>query len=646
MLDLIRKKKKTTLIKLVFWAIIATFVGTIFLVWGKGSDGSGDNPEVAATVNKTQISFQQYQSAYRNLYQLYQGLYRQQFTPELEKQLRLPQQALDQLVEEVLLLQEADRRGLKVSQDELVTAIAQIPAFQDGGSFSKERYLQVLNYQRITPDEFEALQKRQLLADKVREQLQTGLTVSDEEIAAEFRKRNEKVNLAFVRVVPGFFENRVKITEPELTAFFTERREEFRLPDMVALRYLQFEPARFAGDVTFSEEELEKFYRRHLDRFEIAEQVKAAHILIRAEAGADEATRTSKRDLALKVLAEAREGQDFAALARKYSDDPGSAIQGGDLGYFTRGTMVPPFEQAAFALKSGELSDLVETPFGYHIIKCEEVIDAGVKPLAAVIDEVKAGLGQEKAAQLAFEKAMDAYNINRRDGSLEAAAKANGLELKETAFFGRDAAIDGLGDAAEIGATAFALAPGELARPVRRAEGVILFTVKERRDSRLPELTEVRPRVEATFRSAQAVELARQAASRILTALKEGGTLAVLAAREGFTVEETGLFARASGDFVPRLGNAPELAEAAFTLSDQQPVAPQVYDLDGRFVVARQKSRETADMQALDETLRSELQVSLLDQKKNEAIEKQLKELRGQAEITYARALQVELEGK
>lgn len=647
MLDLIRKKQKTTIIKFVFWAIIATFVGTIFLVWGRGSSRQSADPNQAVSVNGDSISFGQYQTVYRNLYQLYQNIYRERFTPELQKQLHLAQQALDQLVDQALLLQEADHEGIRVSKDELVKSIAEIPAFQENGTFSKQRYLQVLNYQRLTPDDFEGMQRSQLLSEKMRAKLQEGITVSDQEVADDYRRQNEKVDLAFVRLAPALFENRIKIDDKDLQSYFDEHQEDFRIPETVALRYIQFLPSRYTKDVVFEEGDLEKYYRRHLDQFEIPEQVKAAHILIKVGPKASAEQRAARRKLAEKVLAEARAGKDFADLARKYSDDPGSAAKGGELGYFQRGTMVKPFEQAAFSLKPGEISGIVETPFGFHIIKSEGYTEAGIKPLSAVTDQVKEGLRSELAAQLALEKAMDAYNINRKGGSLDAAAKANDLGVKETGFFARGEDIDGLGDAPDITAEAFSLAPGELARPVALPEeGVILYTVKERRESRLPKLEEVRDHVVRAYRQARATELAQKTADSILADLMAGKKLADLAKKEHLKVEETGLFARAYGDFVPKLGNAPELAKAAFGLTAEKPVAPVVYNLDDHFVVATLANREAADMKALDAGKREEIRNTLLNQKRNDAVTAKLKDLRAKAEIVISPTLQTELEGK
>jgi len=644
MLDLIRKKQKTFIIKIVFWTIIAAFVGTIFLVWGKGGDRGQQGASAAVTVNQTRIGFEDYQRAYSNLYRLYQNIYRDQFTPAMEKQLKLKQQALDSVIEETLLLQEARDQGLEVSKQELVDSIAQIPAFQEGGVFNKDRYIQVLNYQHLTPDDFETMQRRQLLIEKMRGRLKTDVTVTEEEVEQEYRNQNAKVNLAFVKLAPSLFESRVKISDKELQTFFVDHKEEFRIPESVALRYLQFDPDRYADQVTFDEEELKKYYRRHLDDFEIQEQMKASHILLRVDKNADKAVREKKRELAEKILKEARAGKDFAKLARTYSDDAASAAKGGELGYFTRGSMVPSFEKAAFALKPGEISGIVETPFGFHIIKAEEYIEAGVKPFADVVDKVKEGLREEKARKLAFEKAMDAYNINRRTGDLEAAAKANDLGIKETGFFSRGEPIDGIENAEEISSVVFTMNEGELARPANLPQGIFLFKVKERRDSRIPELDEVRSRVEQAFRAEKSKELARQAAEEILTGLKEGKSLKSLAAKHGVKAEETDFFSRSYGAFVPRIGSAEDLASAAFNLSEQAPVADQVYTVDGKFVVARLKEAVPADMSGLDQTKRKQIKDTLLARKEEEALNKNLQGLRENAKIVISPSMQTTLE--
>jgi peptidyl-prolyl cis-trans isomerase D len=640
MLDFVRNKQKSIIIKLAFAIIILSFVIGYAMLSAPGGPGADDPTAEAAVVNGKTISYNNFQNTYSNLYQLYQSIYQDQFTPALENQLKLAEKSLDSLIDQVLLQEEAERLKIEVSGKELVEAIAQIPAFQENGVFNKERYLQVLAYQRMNSEEFEAMQRSELITNKVREKIQSGITVTDVEVEEEFRKNNEKVNLSFVSLIPASFEKNVKITDEALQAYFNEQQEVFRVPEMVALRYLQFEPQRYLESVTFEEGDLEKFYRRHLDQFEILERVKASHILVKVDENADETVRAEKRAFAEKLLEDAMAGKDFAELARANSDDKASAVKGGNLGYFTRGSMVKPFEDAAFNMNPGDISNLVETIFGYHIIKVEEYTEPGVRSLEEAIDEVKEGLRAEKARQLAFEKAMDAYNINRKTGDLAAAATANQLGLKETGPFARDGYIDGIGRNEEIINTALLLDEGTLAKPVGTEDGVILFGLKERIASHIPELAEVKDLVTAAYRAAESAKLARAAAEKLVADLRDGGKLAELAKAAGYKVEETGEFTRTYSPFVPRIGTSEELAKAAFALGEEQTVIDQVFEVQNRFVVSEVKEHIAADLTKLDDAKREELHKSILSRKQNEAVEQRLAELRSEATIVIAPRVQ------
>ena len=634
MLDFVRTKQKSLLIKIAFALIILSFVIGYTMLTAPSDQSAPQGGDVAARVNGAEISYSAYQSAYSNLYNLYQSIYQENFNATLEEQLNLPRQALQQLIEEMLLVQEAEQLGLEVSKEELVASIAGFEAFQVNGQFNRDRYLQVLNYQRMTPEQFENAQRRQILTQKVRERLQQGISVSEQELREAFHEENDTVNLDYVWLTPELVETKVDVTEDGLESFFRENIEDFRIPEKVAIRYLQFDPQRYEDQIAaFNDDELERYYRRHLDEYEVQEQVKAAHILLKVPEDADEATVAKRRELAENLLAQLRGGADFAQLAKAYSDDQSNADEGGDLGYFKRGVMVSEFEEAAFSLNPGELSQVVRTPFGFHIIRVTEHIQPGVKPLVDVIDRVKQGLTTEKANQLAYEKAMDAYNINRKNGDLDNAAQANDLGVKETGLFAVDAPIDGIGREPEISRAAFGLQQGELARPVQTDQGIFLFTLKNRQDSYLPELAEVRARVEQAYRQERATTLARQLAEQLLSAAQDSKDLRAAAQDLALTVEESGAFSRSYGAFIPRIGNAPQLAEEAFTLSAEEPVASEVYTVSGKFLVAALKEAQVADFAALEASERSQLETRLLDQKKEQAVTDKINALLDEARL-------------
>ena len=634
MLDLIRKKQKTMIIKVVFWGIIATFVGTIFLVWGKGSDdtGRGGSGGVAATVNDAVISNQAYQTYYNNRYSQLQSLYGSNIPEALLSQLNLEEQSLNDLIENELLRQEADRRNIKVSQQEVVDSIAAIPYFQDNGSFSKSRYIQILQAQRMSADQFEEQQRDSLRIDKLSQQLQDGIEITPADIEDEFRRRNEKVRLEVLRFEPGNFEKKVETSDSALEDFYTQRRESYRVDDRISLAYLTFNASDFVDAAEVSQADLEKYYRRNRGAFEVAEEVRAAHILIKLAQDADSEKRAAKRAEIDAILEKARAGEDFAALAKRYSEDS-SKSSGGDLGFFPRGRMVKPFENAAFSLPVGEVSDVVTSQFGYHIIKVLDRKEPRVKSLEEVIDEVTAGAKKEQAYQLAYEKALDAYNLNRKGGGIEKAAADLGLALEETPLFGRGELVPAFAAHPEIISTAFTLAQGEMARPVRSGEVTYLVGLKEKKTSYIPELSEVRQQVEQAYRYEQARVLAEQSAKDALVALEEGKSLKQAARQTGGLQRTSEEFARANTDIIPGLGTSEELAAQAFKLSVEAPLAPGVYSIGESFVVATLKDRTPADMSQLDDARREELRTALLEQRKSEQLDNTIKTLKEQAEI-------------
>jgi peptidyl-prolyl cis-trans isomerase D len=633
MLDLIRKKQKTVLLKFVFWAIIAAFVGTIFLVWGKGSDQGGRDRTLAAMVNGTKIDMESFQQVYVNLYRTYQNIYGDQFTPALEKKLQIERQALNRLIEDALLVQEGERLGVTVSEEQLVESIATFPVFQTDGKFDKEKYLRILASQRMTPELFEKIQMERLIIMETQKRLSDDVKVSASDIEEAFREQEEKVNLSFVQLSPALLEDQVSISEDNLNAFFAEKKETFRIPEKANLEYILFDSAVYIPEVAISPEDLQKFYQRHLDRFDIQEKVRVAHIFFQVSQDAEEKTREDILKKAQDVLEKIRKGENFAALAKTFSDDKETAESGGELGEFFRGNLTPALERAAFSLDSGEISDIVETTFGYHILKVHDHTRASIRPLEEVKSEVEKGAREEKAKEIALDKAMDAYNINRKTGSLQAAAEANGLEIKVTGLFSRGEVIPKIGQNPALSNKAFTQDVGKLSRPIVLGQKVILSAVKERQPSHLPKLAQVRQGVEKAYRSKKAEELAEKTAGAIIKELSEGKNISDVAKQHNYKVQETGFFSRSSKPFIPKLGNSAAWFDKVFELSKTEPILKEPARSGDNFLVVSFKNIQKVDMSQLDEETRENLHKKLKAQKERDALSRKLAELKEKAEI-------------
>jgi peptidyl-prolyl cis-trans isomerase D len=634
MLDIVRSKQKSFLIKIAFVVIILSFVIGYTMLTAPTDQRSDRNRDIAARVNGDTISFAAYQSVYSNLYTLYQSIYQGAFDANLERELNLPRQAMQQLIEEQLLVQMAGDLNLHVTNQELVNSIATYDAFQVNGQFNRDRYVEVLSYQRISPEQFEASQRRELLTQKVRNHLQQQVTITQDEVIDFFHRENDTINLDYVWLTAALVASKVEISDTALEEFFNANKETFRIPERVSLRYLLFDPARYESELgTFSEDDMDRYYRRNLELFEVEEQVEAAHILLQLAQDSDSDTINKRRELAQNIRQQLREGADFAQLAKLHSDDTASAADGGDLGYFGRGMMVSEFETAAFALRPGQISDVIQTPFGFHIIKVTDYIAPGFKSLVDVTDTIKTGLVIEESRQIAYEKAMDAFNKNRRTGDLETAAKENNLGIKETGFFAGDDPINGLGRVEEISAAAFALQPGELARPIMTTNGVVLVTLKDQQPSRLPELAEVKSAVENAYREEQAQALAFELAEKLLDLAGKQQDLAAAADQLDLRIDNTGDFSRSSGYFIPQIGSSQELADAAFALTETNPVLDKIFTFNDRYLVAALKTAKRADVAALNDVDIAQLRERLLLEKKEQAVSDTLDELYQQAQI-------------
>lgn len=519
--------------------------------------------DAVAVVDGQEITGTEFRRAYVAQLNAYRTAAGGSMNEQVLRQLGVDQQILQQMVDERAALAEADRLGIRVSDEEVRQRILLLPSFQENGAFiGEERYLQILAMQQppLSPSEFEESLRRALVVDKLRATVSDWLSVSDEEVDREFRRGNERVKLALVAFPTDSFRPDVTATDEEVSAHFAANRETFRVGEKRKIRYALVDLETIRETVVVPDVDIERAYNDNYDQYSTPDEIRASHILLRIAGKDAAAVRTQAEDL----VKQARAGADFADLARRFSEDETSAPNGGDLNAFRRGQMVQQFDAAAFELEAGQVSDVVATDFGFHVIKVTERRPGVTRS----IEEVKPQLLE----QLSLQRAQDQANIladqfaaqATTPTALASTAAANGLELVESDFFGSDGMIAGLGPAPELATRVFAMAETEVTGVVPIARGFVVASLAGRQDAYLPELNEVREQVRAALLTDKARAMAAERAAAVAPRLKAASDFAAAAKTGGFAAEETELITRDSP--LPSLGPAPVVMAAAFSL--------------------------------------------------------------------------------
>ncbi len=418
------------------WVIVGLLI-VPFALWGVNEYVGNGGKLVAATVNGTEIGQREFQQAFYDqrgrMQQMLGGQYDAQlFDPQIK------QRVINELVDRELLLQNADDMGFRVSDQAVVATIQSIDAFRENGVFSASLYQQQLQTQGQSPTAFERRVKRIMTAGQLPDGLASSVFVTDAELDAVIKLEKQQRDFQYFVLNASQFQDESLADDAAIKDYYEQHVDRFLTAEKVRVEYVELSAAALKSDEEPSEEELREFYDANQGQFSVAEERQASHILIQLEEGADEAAVTAARKKAEDLVARLKAGESFESLAKENSDDPGSAEMGGDLGYFGRGLMEPDFEEVAFSLKLGEVSEPVLTPFGYHIIKVTGIREKETKPFADVRDEILAQFQNDAAERAYFELAEKLTNqAYEMPDSLSETADELGLELKQSPFFER-----------------------------------------------------------------------------------------------------------------------------------------------------------------------------------------------------------------
>lgn len=593
----------------------------ITLIPGFGSNaGIGSTPSgVLATIGDQTVTVPEVQREAR-------AMIRQQFPrggPQASMLMPyFASQAAEQLINEKALVAEAHRMGLRASDDELREEMQHgqlgTMLFPDGKFVGQEQYEDFVQRNDMTVPQFESLEKDFILVRKLRALVASSAFVGTPEVRTEFNKRGTKVKFEYAVITQPELLKGLHPTDEELKAYYDRNKATYNnsIPEKRQIKYAVVDSSKIAAATTVSDQDLQTYYGQHREEYRVPEQVKVAHILIKTPLPAPGEKEDAKaiadaRSKAEGVLKEVKAGGDFAKLAEKYSDDPGSAKAGGELGWIGRGRTVPEFEKAAFTLGKGQTSDLVKSSYGFHIIRVEDKQDAHVKMLAEVKPELEEKVKVEKTAHATESAANALLGAARADG-IDKAAAARGEAAVATDFFSRTDSLPGLAPSPQFMDAVFNEAEKAPADVVQVPQGYVVFQLLAIKPPATPTFEEARPKVEGAFKNERASFLLQQKTQELADRAKAGHDLKKAAKDLGVTVKTSELVL--PDGQVPDIG-AMSNANAIFALKPGEISGPITAGGNGLVAQLLEKQEPTDEEFAVK---KDGIRQSLLEAKQND----------------------------
>lgn len=550
------------------WIIVILLI-IPFALWGiQEYLGGGAEPVVAEVngveITRTQLT-EQTERALRNLGE----------RPDGEALRALRQQVLESMVRERALVDAAREQGMRIPAAQVMASMRNIPAFQVDGEFSEQAYLRALAAERITPEAFWSEQRRALLREQLLQGVGASAFVTEQDIDRFIRLRDRTLQVSYGILPLARFQDRVEVTAEEVAAYYEANPARFTTAPKVKLDYLQLDIADLEASIPVTEEQLRAMFEERKSGLFQPEQRAAAHILIAVPDDADEAAVEAARKRALEIRERIAAGEDFAALAREYSDAP-SAAQGGDLGVVEPGSRDVDFELALAELAEGEVSPPVRTAEGFEIIKLTRHTPARHPDFDQAREQLAAEYRRQQAEELFYERSETLFDLTYENPlSLEVAAEALGLEIRRTDWITPEGTAAGLGSYPEVVEAAFSedvLAGGNLDQAVNsklielkgddqaRIDPVVVIRVAEHQPAHLRPIEEVEEQIRSTLRRQKARELAEQRAQELLAELRQGGTFDAVVVPVSESVQRDVSIGRGQSD------RPAELVSAAFAL--------------------------------------------------------------------------------
>jgi peptidyl-prolyl cis-trans isomerase D len=609
MLNSMRKNLKK--LSWTLWLVIATFIGTIFAVWGIGGNKEKSDRDVVASIDKVKVSSREFYETQRRVREFYQRIWGDKYA-QMEAQLQIADTALNQIIQVQVLIKAAGQLGITYSMEDIKKKIMTMAEFQENGAFSRARYQRLLKYSHLSESEFIQQLKADLSRERVENLVKDSIWLSDDEVKDDYRMENEQVRLEYIQINARGFADKVNPTDEQIKAHFEENKANYQIPEKVSIRYIVFDPNQVKKSESFlkqsqaiSDQDVDDYYYEHESSYRTEKEVRASHILFKSD-GTDPAKDAAAKAKADEVLAKIKAGSDFAEMAKQFSEDS-SAAQGGDVGFFPRqGKMVEQFSEAAFGLPVNQVSEVVKTNFGYHIIKATEIREASLKTLDSVKDEIKNNLLTAQATEYAERESDRLKGLFDSAAGLDPLAKRINLTVEETGLFGRKEVIPKMGWAPAVTEAAFELQKDQISSVIKEQDKFYLMTLKERIAAHQATIEDVKDRVRNDLVEKLCLEKGREKMKEILPRLGSDTPFSTFAEGDIVKVGDTDLFGRRQS--IKGIGRDENLISLSFNKKLNEQFGPQeIRNTIYFFRLVEKKEPDWQKFEAEKENLRQKL---------------------------------------
>ncbi len=607
--------------------VIVALITCVFVLWGVGSFREKRKSQIAF-VNGVPIYYEEFGEAYKKMIDQLQKSFGNALDDAMLKTLQVKRQALNQIVDKKLLLTEANRLNLRVTEGEVARAITQVAAFQRAGVFDGQRYKDILNRFRISPEQFELEQKETMVLEKLRSFINSNVKVSDQEALEWYKWSNATVDVNYVLFEPARYKD-IKPSGQEIQEYFDKNKETYKTEPKIKVRYLRFDFENYRAEAIPSEAEIKDYYEANPAEYKTPKTVEARHILIKAAADADAETVEKARQKSLDILKKAQAGEDFAELAKTYSEGP-SGAEGGQLGAFTKEDMVRPFADKAFGMQAGEISEPVRSQFGWHVIKVEKINPASKLSFPQALPKILDKLTAQGAKNRAYDEAEQIYELTFDGDDLSLVAQERKLDIHTTDFFTRQGPEKGVKDPAPFASAAFDLQEKDISDIQDLADGYYILQLIEKIDAQIPELETVKAAVQTDVVAQKQDEQAQADAKSFAAKLKAAGALAEESRKIGLKPMSTGFFKRNAS--IPEIGYETQLLKAAFELNPTNKFSTEGIKGEKGYYVLGFKARQEPDLKSFEGD-KTKIKKSLLEQKKYKTFNTWLTMLKDRSEI-------------